>query len=85
MLNQANVIRVLDTVIVSLQGLRDDVANGDRDQLAERLQLALGGRERWFSDRLKAEWSKWQKPDLSEIPSLSERLFGSSAYLRKKK
>ena len=83
-LNQENVTRVLDVVIGSLQGLRDDIADGNHDQLSERLELALDGRERWLSERTRAEWSKRANVDLSELPSLTERLFGTQKYLKKK-
>jgi prephenate dehydrogenase len=83
-LNHENVTRVLDVVIGSLQGLRDDIAEGNQERLSERLDLALDGRERWLSERFRADWSKRVDTDLSEIPSISERLFGSRKYMKKK-
>jgi prephenate dehydrogenase len=83
-LNQENVTRVLDVVIGALTGLRDDIADGNHEQLSERLELALDGRERWFSERTRAEWSKHDNADLSDLPSLTDRLFGTRKYLKKK-
>jgi prephenate dehydrogenase len=83
-LNQENVTRVLDVVIGALTGLRDDIAGGNHEQLSERLELALDGRERWLSERTRAEWSIRDNADLSDLPSLTDRLFGTRKYLKKK-
>jgi len=84
LLNPEGFTRVLDQVIASLQGIRSEVADGDRERLRERLELALEGRQRWLSERTRADWSKRDKSELSEIPNLAERLFGSRKYLKKK-
>ena len=78
LLNSENVARVLDVVIGSLQGLRDDIANGNREEVSERLELALDGRRRWLGERLQGEWSnEMRNPELDRYPSFMERLFGS--------
>jgi prephenate dehydrogenase len=82
-LNQEGLTRVLDVVIATLQEIRKEVAEGDRDRLHERLDLALEGRERWLSERTRADWSQREKTDLTEIPNLAERLFGSRKHLKK--
>jgi prephenate dehydrogenase len=84
LLNHEGVARVLDLVIEALQGIRNEVADRDRDRLSERLELALEGRERWLAERIQADWSKREKTELSEIPNLAERLFGSRKYLNKR-
>jgi len=82
LLNNENVARVLDVVIGSLQGLRNDIANGNRDDVFERLELALEGRRRWLGERLQGEWSNENQP-VTELPSMWERLLGSRKKPRK--
>ena len=77
LLNQKNVTRVLDVVIGSLSNLRQDIDEGDRDALSDRIEGALDGRERWLAERLSAKWSEGVRPDLSNLPSTWERMFGS--------
>ncbi len=77
-LNRENVARVLDVVIGSLQGLRNDIASGNRENVDERLELALEGRRRWLAERLHGAWREEGKQvDLGKIPSFWERFLGS--------
>ena len=77
LLNRENVARVLDVVIGSLQGLRDDIANGHREDAFERLELALEGRRRWLGERLRGDWANGAgKSDPNQYPSFMERLIG---------
>ena len=75
-LNQKNVTRVLDVLIGELTGLRHAIAEGDRDGLSDGIEQALASRQRWLAERLSAKWSEGAKPDLSELPSVWERMFG---------
>jgi prephenate dehydrogenase len=77
LLNQNNVTRVLDVVIGALSNLRQDIADGNREAVSDRIEGALVGRERWLAERLSADWSEGSRPDLSELPSVWERMFGS--------
>jgi prephenate dehydrogenase len=78
LLNSENVARVLDVVIGSLQGLRDDIANGKQEHVSERLELALEGRRRWLGERLQGNWAgEMDKPSLDQYPSFMERLLGT--------
>ena len=78
LLNRENVVRVLDVVIGSLQGLRDDVANNNSQDVAERLELALEGHRRWLGQRLQGDWAnEMEKPSLDQYPTFMERLLGS--------
>jgi len=77
-LNNENVARVLDVVIGSLQGLRNDISNSNREKVSERLEMALEGRRRWLGQRLQADWAnEMENPDLDQYPSFMERLLGS--------
>ncbi|MFZ5819981.1 MAG: prephenate dehydrogenase [Chloroflexota bacterium] len=83
-LNRENTARALDLVIGSLQGLRDDVMEGNRESISERLELALEGRARWLAERTRADWLEVEKSDLSTIPGFWERLLGSRENLKKR-
>lgn len=76
-LNHKNVTRVLDVVISALGNLRQDIADGNRQGVFDRIEQALEGRERWLIDRLSGKGMEEEKPDLSDIPSVWERMFGS--------
>ena len=77
-LNRENVARVLDVVIGSLQGLRNDIANGEGKDVHERLEMAFDGHTRWLGQRLQGDWTyETQRPDFSNLPSFWERLIGS--------
>lgn len=76
--NRENVARVLDGVIGSLQGMRNDIADGNREDVFERLELALEGRRRWLAERLQADWqSEGKQIDLQNLPSFWDRFMGS--------
>jgi prephenate dehydrogenase len=74
--NRANVVHSLDVTIAALRGLRDDIENGNNDGVAQRLESAFKGRERWLSQRMSADWAKSPRTETSGIPSFSERLLG---------
>ncbi|MFN8413553.1 MAG: prephenate dehydrogenase/arogenate dehydrogenase family protein [Anaerolineales bacterium] len=75
--NRTNITYALDVYIAALRGLRDDIANGDTESLAERLKSAQTGRDRWLGEHFTASWDDTRQPAPSEYPSLSERLFGA--------
>lgn len=78
LVNRENVARVLDVVIGSLQGLRNDIADDNREDVFERLELAFEGRRRWLAERLVANWqNEGKQVDLRSLPSFWERLIGS--------
>ncbi|MBT3391675.1 MAG: prephenate dehydrogenase [Chloroflexi bacterium] len=63
-LNQENTLRMLGSVIAALQALREDIQHDDYDALAERLERAYAGREQWWQERLEADWSAEDRPQL---------------------
>jgi len=85
--NRENTVRLLNSYITSLLQIRDDIEDGNREALGERLDNAWSGRARWFEERIEAEWlnKEAQKVD---APSFGERvnqmLFGSSIADRTK-
>jgi prephenate dehydrogenase len=74
--NRAGNVYALDVIIAALRGLRDDIENENDEGVAQRLKSALMGRERWIGERLSADWSNMGKTQMTEVPSLSERLLG---------
>jgi prephenate dehydrogenase len=79
--NKANIIYSLDVMLAALRGLRDDIDQGNDEGLAERLEAALDGRQRWMNERMAADWME-VKRELPDIPSFSERLFGGALIKR---
>jgi hypothetical protein len=70
-------------VIGVLSDMRQDIAEGDREGVSKRIEQALTGRERWLSARLSGDWLQREKPNLSEIPSIWERMLIGSRKKRK--
>lgn len=69
-----NVTRLIDTLIASLQHIRNDIAENNLESLETRLQRATSNRERWWRQRLAADWStEYTAP--AELPTASE-IFG---------
>lgn len=84
--NRENVVRLLNAYISSLIQLRDKIEDQDKNALSERLEAALGGRVRWFDERLAADWLNKDAKEI-DVPSFTERLnqtfFGSLVANRK--
>jgi prephenate dehydrogenase len=76
MLNRENMLRVLDSVIASLQTLRDDIHREDAEVLTERLERARKGRERWWKERQDANWAAEGRPKI-ERASAASSIFGN--------
>lgn len=77
LLNRANMLRVLDDLIASLQHLRAVIDRQDSDALHQLLSQARQRRQTWERDRLKAEWEA--SGTAVEMPTKGEvfgRLFG---------
>ncbi|HEX2993759.1 MAG TPA: prephenate dehydrogenase [Anaerolineales bacterium] len=81
--NRENMVRLLNTYISALIGLRDEIDASDRAALKERLQEAWQGRVRWLDERAEAEWLKGAGQPI-EVPSFEERFFGSLVADRRK-
>jgi prephenate dehydrogenase len=71
--NRANVVRLLNAYITSLLHLRDAIDSNDRQLLTKQLESALGGRNRWFDERLAAAWINKDAQEI-DVPSLGERI-----------
>lgn len=75
MLNRENVVRVLDSVIASIQVLRDDIQQDNTEALIKRLGRAREGRERWWQERQEANWAAEGRPKI-ENTSIASSIFG---------
>ena len=88
LVNRENIVRLLNAYITSLLNLRDEINEGERDALLERLGEAWNGRNRWLDERNSAEWLKGQGQEI-DAPSFGDRvnqmLFGGLMADRKRK
>jgi prephenate dehydrogenase len=78
LLNRENVLRMMDSLVASLQAIRNDIEQEDTVSLDERLERAYRGREDWWSQRLASDWTGEDLPKV-DIPSASDwfgRLIG---------
>jgi prephenate dehydrogenase len=67
------VVHSLDVLLAALQGLRDDIANGDGGRVEARLQNSHDIRERWLKEREQASWlSEGAEP--VDVPGLGEQM-----------
>lgn len=84
--NRENVVRLLNTYIISLLKLRDAIEENDREGLLDQLENNWRGRIRWFDERHAAEWLNKEGQPV-DSPSFGDRvnqmLFGSMFTPRK--
>lgn len=73
--NRENVLRVLNSVIASLETLRDDITAEQADTLTKRLERAREGRDLWWHDRYP-EVDRKEDP-IYDRPSVASSLFGN--------
>ena len=85
--NRENVLRVIDTYMVSLEKLRDGIENGDTKSVVEFLEDAVKARDRWLSERTNADWQTMEqaKPESQSFSDRLSRMFVGSAMERAKK
>ncbi len=76
LLNHENVTRVLDGMIASLQNLRQDIAGEDGQALGAYLEQARQGRDRWWDQRLAADWMAEDRGPVPESSGLLRQMFG---------
>lgn len=67
-LNRDNVLRQLDSVIASLNGLRHDIEHENVEALEAQLTRARKSRERWITEREAADWSALEIGSTVEMP-----------------
>ncbi len=74
-LNRENMLRVLGSVIASLQTLHRDIQEENYAALSERLERARKGRDRWWHERQEANWAFEGRPKADV--SAGSSLFGN--------
>ena len=82
LLSHANIIRLLDELVASLQAMRVDIAGDDPAGLNQCLENARHGREEWWNQRLSDRWPDDEAPSV-KAPTSAE-IFGQLIGLRKR-
>jgi len=83
--NRENVVRMLDTYMVSLQKLRDDIEDGDAKSVVEFLESAAQGHDRWLEERTRAEWQTIESAEVQSFGDKISHLFIGGILERAKK
>lgn len=83
-LNQENVLRVIDSMIASLQAMRRDIENNTLEALRERLNRARNGRINWWNQRQASDWISEETGAIDDLPKSSD-IFGNLLGIRRKK
>ncbi|HEY2980336.1 MAG TPA: prephenate dehydrogenase/arogenate dehydrogenase family protein [Anaerolineales bacterium] len=79
--NRENTVRAMDIFLAAMRGLRDDISNEDDEGVALRLEQALDGRNRWWRERMAADWQAESQVPM-DVPTFVERFLGT-AFIRK--
>jgi prephenate dehydrogenase len=74
--NRENVLRWLDTVMVELQAIREQVAEEEDELLAYRLAAIDEGLETWLIDWRQNEWERSARPAMPSTGGWFRQLFG---------
>jgi prephenate dehydrogenase len=74
--NRESVLHWLDTVMMELQTIRDQVAAQDDELLAHRLEAVNVGLENWLIDWKQNEWERSAKPPMPSTGGWFRQLFG---------
>lgn len=70
--NREQVIRVIDTLSASLAELREELDQQDAPALTRRLEAARNGRERWWHQRLRADWASQENAAPVDMPTAKD-------------
>jgi prephenate dehydrogenase len=74
--SKPSVVHGLDVLIAALNGMRDDIKNGDRSSVIERLEHSFHAREQWLDQRGQAAWLS-EGGDTGEVPKLGDQMMQS--------
>lgn len=74
LLNREHVLRVLDALVGSLERLRTQIEGQDEAGLIRELEQARQGRERWWAQRIAANWLAEEVTPAVEPPTAGEHL-----------
>ncbi len=74
LINSANLVRWLDAYIVALRTVRDLIAEGEREPLAQSIDRAVVARRQWLQDR-RERFAEIKPIAEAEQPSFIRQLF----------
>jgi prephenate dehydrogenase len=83
--NRENTVRVIDTYMTSLQKLRDGIAEQDDKLVLAFLEEAVKARDRWLSERSKADWQMIESTESQSFGDKLSHMFLGSVMERAKK
>jgi prephenate dehydrogenase len=72
-LNRENVVRMLNTYMAALIGLRDAIQAENANEVTERLGKAVKNRQTWWSQRQVGDWASTDSQS-PELPTLGEHM-----------
>jgi prephenate dehydrogenase len=81
MSNRENMLRWIDVLAASLDSVRRLVAEGDEEELDQRLEHAWQERQKWLADRKVGDWMEGPRPQMPSRSGLLDSLFGG--FLRR--
>lgn len=70
--NREHVIRLIDSLTANLVALRKDIYEEDTDALVDRFTKARDGRERWWQQRLRADWAAEDAASPVDLPTAKD-------------
>jgi prephenate dehydrogenase len=83
--NRTSAVYALDMLMAAMKGLRDDIEQGNEQDVSERLNEAAKDREAWLDERAEAAWLK-EGGDQEDVPSfgqhIGQTIFGSTVFDR---
>jgi prephenate dehydrogenase len=71
--NRPVVVHALDVLLAALKGMRDDIEQGNQDNVTERLSHSFQARERWLDERGAAAWLT-EGGEPAELPGLGDQV-----------
>ena len=86
--NRENVLRLIDSYMVSLEKLRDGIEKNDQESVVEFLEDAVKAHDRWLQERTTADWQALEqaKPESESFgDKLGHMFFGTIMDRAKKK
>jgi prephenate dehydrogenase len=83
--NRENVVRMIDTYMTSLQKLRDGIDKNDNEAVIEFLEDAVKARDRWLSERARADWQEIESAESQSFGDKLSHMFLGSIMERTKK
>jgi prephenate dehydrogenase len=83
--NRENLVRLLDSLIASLQIYRSDIDEKNTAQLQDRLERARQARLKWWFERQVGDYpnERASNVEVPEVPGTFRRLFGGSPRPKK--